>query len=144
MNRHTKLRAIDRIVEYLKESEAKHWEEEGKPEEHIYNDALILEQVAFDYIHPFTKKAKVEQMEGRAGRPVANQFIITTGDGVYFQSYYSIIAFKPYGEDKIYLDENKWDYSTTTGKYRNDFLGEGIAETRQKIKNGVYELVNLN
>ena len=44
----------------------------------------------------------------------------------------------------IYLDKHYWDYSRTTGKYRNEFLGEGIAETRKKIKSGEYRLVDLN
>jgi|TARA_R100000479_G_scaffold54981_1_gene26072 hypothetical protein len=45
---------------------------------------------------------------------------------------------------KVFLDKNYWDYSTTTGKYRNAFLGENIAETRKKIKSGEYILVDLN
>jgi len=44
----------------------------------------------------------------------------------------------------IYLDKYSWDYSVTTGKYRNEFLGEGIAETRKKIASGEYILTNLN
>ena len=43
-----------------------------------------------------------------------------------------------------YLDEHYWDYSATTGKYRNQFLGEGIAETRAKIESGEYILIDLN
>ena len=45
---------------------------------------------------------------------------------------------------QVFLDQNRWDYSTTTGKYRNEFLGEGIAETRKKIKSGEYILTDLN
>ena len=45
---------------------------------------------------------------------------------------------------QIYLDKVYWDYSVTTGKYRNQFLDEGIAETRKKIKEGVYILTDLN
>ena len=86
---------------------------------------------------------RVENMTGRTGRAVANQFLIYTDDGVYFQSYRTIIAYKPYG-GKVQLDENAWDYSVTTGKYRNQFLRETKAETEWKIKNGVYELVDLN
>ena len=62
---------------------------------------------------------------------------------IYFQSYKSIIAFCS-NDGKITLDEYYWDYSTTTGKYRNQFLQEGIAETRKKIKAGTYTLTNLN
>ena len=43
----------------------------------------------------------------------------------------------------IYLDENYWDYSVTTGKYRNIFLNETKKETEKKIANGTYELNKL-
>ncbi|KKK74812.1 hypothetical protein LCGC14_2879970, partial [marine sediment metagenome] len=74
---------------------------------------------------------------------VANQFEIFTDDGVYFQSYQTMIAFKPYG-GKTQLDRDAWDYSTTTGKYRNIFLHEKKAETEAKIKSGEYILTDLN
>ena len=85
---------------------------------------------------------KVENMYSPNGNKVANQFIITDNGNEYFQSYKSIIAKRSNG--KIYLDDYYWDYSTTTGKYRNQFLGEGIADTRKKIKTGEYILTNLN
>ena len=85
---------------------------------------------------------KVENMINTRGNKVPNQFIITDNGDEYFQSYRSIIAKK--SEGKIYLDDYFWDYSTTTGKYRNEFLGEGIAETRKKIASGEYVLTNLN
>ena len=88
-------------------------------------------------------KTKVKQMtSSRSGNPVANQFIIYTAEGDYFQSYDSIIVVNNHGE--ITLDSNTWDYSRTTSKYRNEFLGEGIAETRAKIESGEYTLANLN
>ena len=85
---------------------------------------------------------KVENMISARGNKVANQFIINSEEGCYFQSYNSIIV-KIEGRE-VYLDEYYWDYSVTTGKYRNDFLGEGIAETRAKIKSGEYILTDLN
>ena len=89
-------------------------------------------------------KVKVKQMtSNRSGRPVANQFIIYTSEGRYFQSYNSVIAFKD-NEGNVTLDDYTWDYSRTTGKYRNEFLGESIAETRSKIESGEYKLENLN
>ena len=84
----------------------------------------------------------VKNMTSPRGNKVANQFIITDNGDEYFQSYKSIIAKRSNG--KIYLDDYYWDYSTTTGKYRNQFLGEGIADTRKKIKTGEYILTNLN
>ena len=88
--------------------------------------------------------AKVRQMKSvRTGNPVANQFIIYTPDGNYFQSYNSVIAFRA-NDGKITLDKYYWNYSRTTSKYRNEFLGEYIADTRAKIESGEYELADLN
>ena len=96
---------------------------------------------------------KVENMTSAKGNKIANQFIIT--DKKYyekedrwvttetFQSYDSTIAIV-FSTGVVLLDENTWDYSVTTGKYRNEFLGEGIAETRAKIKSGEYILTDLN
>ena len=86
---------------------------------------------------------KVTNMKSkRTGRAIPNQLIITTKDGIYFQSYNSIIVFKGHG--KTQLDRYYWDYSKTTGKYRNQFLNETRKETERKIANGTYELTDLN
>lgn len=119
---------------------------------------------------------KVVNMTSSSGHKVANQFIITTDIGQYFQSYKSTIAFWPNhlrpankadGSNRIdafyrimnnkslkdcgltdypavYLDKQYWDYSKTTGKYRNIFLDESKAETQKKIDNGEYILTDLN
>lgn len=86
---------------------------------------------------------KVSNMTSPRGHKVPNQFIIRTNEGVYFQSYQSIIALIK-NDGSVVLDDYYWDYSRTTGKYRNEFLMEGIAETRQKIASGEYQLTNLN
>ena len=75
---------------------------------------------------------------------VINQFIIRTDKGVYFQSYDTIIAFRPNDGSPIQLDNNNWNYSKTTGKYRNIFLNEDKRETEKKIFNGTYILTELN
>ena len=91
------------------------------------------------------KTIRVQQMTSpRTGGTVANQFIIRTPKGVYFQSYNSIIAFKPNDNRRTQLDAYYWDFSRTTGKYRNQFLNEGIADTRAKIESKEYLLTNLN
>jgi len=43
----------------------------------------------------------------------------------------------------VVLDEN-WDYSRTTGRYRNKFLGETVKKTREKIASGEYVIEDLN
>jgi hypothetical protein len=90
-----------------------------------------------------TLKVKVENMQSNNGNDIPNQFRIFTDDGCYFQSYSSVIAYKPFS-GKVVLDVNKWDYSITTGKYRNLFLRETKKETERKIKEGIYQLSDLN
>lgn len=80
----------------------------------------------------------------RSGRDVSNQFEIRTPEGVYFQSYRSLIAFIPANGGKTVLDAEHWDYSRTTSKYRCQFLGETTKETQAKIKDGTYVLADLN
>ena len=95
------------------------------------------------------EKYKVSNMPSYKGTGdvVANQFVITVntnkGTKRIFQSYDTIIAVRD-EDGKITLDENMWDYSQTTSRYRNNFLCENTAETRRKIKNGIYQLANLN
>ena len=73
---------------------------------------------------------KVENMISSNGNTVANQFIIRLNSiGTFFQSYNSIIAGKT--PEGIVLDKYYWNYSKTTGKYRNIFLGETKKETEQ-------------
>ena len=86
---------------------------------------------------------KVKNITNNAGRDIPNQFILENEKGTYFQSYKSIIIFWPY-TGKIQLDEYYWDYSKTTGRYRNQFLGETKKETEKKIKSGENILTNLN
>ena len=94
-------------------------------------------------------KTTVRQLRNKNGRDIPNQFIITTYDSgnkwtrKYFQSYESIIAFID-DDGFTVLDKTYWDYSKTTGKYRNQFLGEDINETRKKIKSEEYKLWDLN
>jgi len=89
------------------------------------------------------QKIRVRHMITEGNNPAVNHFIIDTDEGVYFQSYNSIIAFVPIGDNKTQLDKVYWNYSRTTGKYRNQFLGESFQDTRRKIDMGIYELVDL-
>ena len=97
---------------------------------------------------------KVENITSNNGNKIANQFVITDNHKMgnkieYFQSYNSMIAKKIYDNIgayvvETYLDQKYWNYSNTTGKYRNIFLGETIKDTKEKIKNGTYILTDLN
>lgn len=94
---------------------------------------------------------KVQNMTNSRGNKVGNQFIIEDlhkeGSTKYFQSYDSIIVKIDIDIDwneKVSLDAEVWDYSVTTGMYRNQFLGETKKETQAKIDSGEYLLVDLN
>lgn len=56
----------------------------------------------------------------RSGRAVANQFIIRTNKGTFFQSYNSVVA-KIDNKGVVTLGRD-WDYSNTTRKYLYEFL----------------------
>lgn len=80
----------------------------------------------------------------KTGNPVYNQFVIIDDNGIeWFQSYRSIIA-KRTVKGEITLDNYYWDYSRTTTKYRNVFLGITTEETKKRIKEGRIVLDNLN
>jgi len=89
---------------------------------------------------------KVTNMTSDRGNSVPNQFIIKTYEETIFQSYDSIIVkiFDCSGVKFTLLDEKYWNYSKTTAKYRNQFLGETTKQIKAKIDNGTYKLVNLN
>jgi hypothetical protein len=84
---------------------------------------------------------RITAMLSPNGNPVPNQYEIWHNGAVYFQSYESIIAMKKAG--RVYLDSYYWDYSTTTGKYRNIFLSEKKPDTEKKIQSGEYILTDL-
>jgi hypothetical protein len=69
---------------------------------------------------------RVKNIESSRNNEIPNQFIINGSGYTLFQSYSSPIAMQ--SEGKTYLFKN-WDYSVTTGKYRNQFLGETKKET---------------
>jgi hypothetical protein len=89
---------------------------------------------------------KINNMTSNRGNKIANQFIIHTPEAIYFQSYQSIIIKTTFedGQRVVYLDEYYWNYSNTTSKYRNLFLGENSKIIENKIKKGIYKLTNLN
>lgn len=89
---------------------------------------------------------KISNFTNSKGNKVANQFIINDSEFTLFQSYDSVIIKTTFEDGKrvVYLDSYYWDYSKTTGKYRNLFLGENKKTTELKIKNNIYKLTNLN
>ena len=48
----TEIQAIQAVCEYLHNDEQAHWEEDGKPTEHIYQSVRILERYLTQTIKP--------------------------------------------------------------------------------------------
>ena len=84
---------------------------------------------------------EITKMKSPKGNVVPNQYDIRIGNRRIFKSYDSIIVM--IRNEKVYLDTKYWNYSNTTGRYRNEFLGETTKETEIKIKSGEYVLTDL-
>lgn len=70
----------------------------------------------------------VKNMTNTNGRKVPNQFVISDGNKTTFQSYESPIITID-GDNKVIEIGEDWNYSRTTGRYRNKFMeDEGFAE----------------
>lgn len=69
----------------------------------------------------------------RTGNPVANQFVITGNGTTTFQSYNSTIAVIDWNEKTVKIG-NDWNYSTTTGKYRNSFFDDNYFSDMRDTK----------
>ena len=111
----------------------------------VMASAVTVKMMATEAIKPQRiLPITVKPMDTRGGNPTIYQYIINDGKGnEFFQSYSTVIARSDVAGN-ITLDENHWNYSRTTGQYRNQFLNEGIDDTRSKIDSGVYALANLN
>lgn len=133
----------DTVVEYDEKKQEWFWEDYKGD---IYEEGFASEEQAYGSLLHYLEHDKPAMAERlvKGGMLAPNQMVITQDDGTkYFQSYDSMIAkIEPNG--KVYLDEKYWDYSKTTGKYRNKFLGEDKKETEKKIASGEYTLTDLN
>ena len=89
-------------------------------------------------------KMKVEQMINDRGNGAVNQFVLTVGNTIAFQSYDSTIAVVDRDAKTVTIFPD-WNYSKTTGKHRNIFFrdyanipdlasADGI---RKALKNGL-------
>ena len=91
----------------------------------IWNDEEMTEIDALNDIFNLQGgyKMKVKNMRSNNGNKVANQFIIMDEEHntITFQSYNSEIIRIDYHDNTITIFPD-YDYSVTTGKYRNKFM----------------------
>ena len=87
-----------------------------------------------------TKKELTAKLgEFKNVKPLANnQVVLVYENGEIFSSYESIIGFKV-GYD--YYLTNLYNYSTTTSKWCNKWLGVDSKTRNKCIKNGVFQMV---
>lgn len=82
----------------------------------------------------------VRQLINSNGNPAANQFVIYTNNGTYFQSYNSVVA--KIGNRGNLILSTDWDYSNTTRKHlyiflrREGFPYRDAKSIRSAIKSG--------
>lgn len=82
-------------------------------------------------------------LQSNKGNLVTNQIVVESEGNTYFISYGTVIV-RIAANGSVFLDEDYWNYSVTTSKYRNMFLNETTKETEKKIKSGEYSLISLN
>jgi len=73
-------------------------------------------------------------MKSNKGRTVPNQYVMRLNNCNVFQSYETVIAIHDYKENVVYLNEDYYDYSRTTARYRNKFFDLTTKEIKEKIK----------
>jgi hypothetical protein len=66
----------------------------------------------------------ITQLINNRGNAVANQFIITDGNKITFQSYKSKIATYDKDAKTLTLYGSMWDYSNTTRKHFASFISD--------------------
>jgi hypothetical protein len=90
------------------------------------------------------KKININHMVSSAGKDVPNQYnvFIYSEDGIYncFYSYDKLIIVIKNG--KIIKVGKDYNYSNTTGKYRNIFTGLNLKELDKYIKDMSYNCDN--
>ena len=71
-----------------------------------------------------------------------NMFVAHRGNISVLKSYNKIIAIVLNGE--IYLNSEYYNYSTTTSRHRNLFLGVSAKEFEQNCKKSLYNFISDN
>lgn len=95
---------------------------------------------------PTLPTVKVYPMNSpRTGNPVTNQYHVITDDGVFFQSYDTLIAFI---KDDVLYFTSAWNYSRTTTKYLNLWLESNRAsnlkygaKARDLVQQGIVQVI---
>ena len=106
-------------------------------------------KVQLDY--PLTIRRCNKDWKAPRIRTSAGRWLFSHGRAIVFKPHRPEEYFRKYGNaeprasaPQVYLDAESWHRSFTTSWHRNEFLGEPIVKTRQKLATGEYVLVDLN
>ena len=76
--------------------------------------------------------------------PLANnQYQVNHQGAEWLVSYESNIVYTN-KNGKVFLDPKYYDYSRTTAKYRNQYLGMTSKQVQENIDLGIFKFKNLN
>ena len=96
-----------------------------------------------DILNESEKENLTDMINCRISTPFTNCVIVHLSNGWnILKSYNTTIAMRK-GQEVI-IDSRYYNYSASTGKHRNYFLGETLKDTDKKIKNGEYQTADLN
>ena len=113
-----------------------------KKQKFLISDLVTLLEKS-DILNKTEKENLTDMINCKISTPFTNCVIVHLSNGWnILKSYNTTIAMRK-GQEVI-IDSKYYNYSASTGKHRNYFLGETLKDTDKKIKNGEYQTADLN
>ena len=102
-----------------------------------------MDEIGYSDLEITEKDDLTDMINCRISTPFTNCVIVHLSNGWnILKSYNTTIAMRK-GQEVI-IDLRYYNYSASTGKHRNYFLGETLKDTDKKIENGEYQTADLN
>lgn len=102
-----------------------------------------MNEIGYSDLEITEKDDLTDMINCKISTPFTNCVIVHLSNGWnILKSYNTTIAMRK-GQEVI-IDLRYYNYSASTGKHRNYFLGETLKDTDKKIKNGEYQTADLN
>ena len=113
-----------------------------KKQDFLISDLVTLLEKS-DILNKTEKEDLTDMINCKISTPFTNCVIVHLSNGWnILKSYNTTIAMRK--EQEVIIDSRYYNYSASTGKHRNYFLGETLKDTDKKIKNGEYQTADLN
>ena len=113
-----------------------------KKQDFLISDLVTLLEKS-DILNESEKENLTDMINCRISTPFTNCVIVHLSNGWdILKSYNTTIAMRK--EQEVIIDLRYYNYSASTGKHRNYFLGETLKDTDKKIKSGENQTPDLN